>query len=59
VPSESPVFLNDATFSLHAIHLLNARPMDPPSPELEPGSTDPQQAGTIDLIQFFTGIEPT
>jgi hypothetical protein len=55
---ESPIFLNDATFSLCAIRLLNACPMDPPSPELEPGSTDPQQAGTIDLIRFFTGIKP-
>jgi hypothetical protein len=56
---EFPVFLNDATFFLRAIRLLNTRPMDPPSPELEPGSTDSQQAGTIDLIRFFTGIEPT
>jgi hypothetical protein len=54
----SRFLINNATFSLRAICLLNTRSMDPPSPELEPGSTDPQQAGTIDLVYFFTGIEP-
>jgi hypothetical protein len=54
---EFPVFLNDATFFLRAIRLLNTRPMDPPSPELEPGSTDPQQAGTIDFSLVLNPLE--
>ena len=53
---ESPIF--SATFSLRDICPSSAHPMDPPLSEQEPGSTGSQQAGAIDLIHFFTGIEP-